>query len=358
MPAPAVPVEPPALQWDLFCRVIDNYGDAGVCWRLARRLAALGQRVRLIIDDAAPLGWMAPAGAAGVEVMPWPGPDDVGDVVVEAFGCDPPAAHVARMAEQARPAVWINLEYLSAEPYVERSHGLPSPQRNGLTKWFFFPGFTAATGGLLREAHLLEGRAAFDHQAWLARLGIEAQPGERLVSLFCYANSHLPALLQQLAMAPTLLLLTPGHAQRQVSDANLPPGLRTARLPWLTQDDFDRLLWACELNFVRGEDSLVRAAWAGAAFAWQAYPQDDGAHAAKIAALLAQMQAPPEMAAWWRGWNGIATLPELPDAANLQSWTGAVQAWRSRLVDQAGGADLAERLLAFVHGKSRSHPAA
>jgi hypothetical protein len=27
----------PAMQlhWDIFCRVIDNFGDIGVCWRLA-----------------------------------------------------------------------------------------------------------------------------------------------------------------------------------------------------------------------------------------------------------------------------------------------------------------------------------
>ena len=133
----------PALLWDIYCRVIDNLGDAGVCWRLAAGRAARGQRVRLVLDDAAPLGFMAPGGAPGVEVLPWPGPAVVGDVVVEAFGCDPPEATVAAMAARALTSVWLNLEYLSAEPYVERSHGLPSPQRNGLTKWFFYPGFSA-----------------------------------------------------------------------------------------------------------------------------------------------------------------------------------------------------------------------
>ena len=92
-----------ALQWDLFCRVIDNFGDVGVCWRLARELAARGQRVRLIIDDASALAWMAPGGAAGVTVLPWPGAAEPGDVVVEAFGCDPPSAFVAAMAKQAHP---------------------------------------------------------------------------------------------------------------------------------------------------------------------------------------------------------------------------------------------------------------
>ena len=37
---------------DLFCRVIDNWGDAGVCWRLARQLVReRGAQVRLWIDQ-------------------------------------------------------------------------------------------------------------------------------------------------------------------------------------------------------------------------------------------------------------------------------------------------------------------
>ena len=33
------------LLWDIFCQVIDNHGDVGVCWRLARELAARGHTV-------------------------------------------------------------------------------------------------------------------------------------------------------------------------------------------------------------------------------------------------------------------------------------------------------------------------
>ena len=344
----------PARQWDLFCRVVDNLGDVGVCWRLARDLASRGEQVRLVIDDPSALAWMAPGGAPGVQVLPWPGPAAPRDVVIEAFGCDPPPAFVEAMVRRNPAPVWINLEYLSAEAYVDRSHGLPSPQRNGLVKWFYFPGFTARTGGLLRETGLMAARAAFDGPAWLAGRGIAAQPGERVVSLFCYDNPAVPALLATLAHEPTLLLLTPGPAQRQVRTA--PPGVRLVHLPWLTQPDFDRLLWACELNFVRGEDSLVRAVWAGAPFVWQAYPQHDGAHAAKVQALLATMAAAPDVAALWRAWNGIgdaagvtgrAALPALPA---LRPWRDAVGAWRQSLLGQA---DLATALLDFTLGKAR-----
>ncbi|MDP1901563.1 MAG: elongation factor P maturation arginine rhamnosyltransferase EarP [Rubrivivax sp.] len=336
----------PALQWDLFCRVVDNLGDAGVCWRLAADLAARGQRVRLVIDDPRPLSFMAPQGAPGVQVWPWPGPAEPGDVVIEAFGCDPPPAFVQAMAARDRPPVWINLEHLSAEGYVERSHGLPSPQPHGLMKWFFFPGFTPRTGGLLREPGLIEARAAFDRSAWLAGQGIALQGGERLVTLFCYDNPAMASLLDDLARRPTLLLLTPGPAQAQVPQA--PAGVRLHRMPWMTQAGFDRLLWASELNFVRGEDSLVRALWAGAPFVWQLYPQHDGAHRAKLEAMLARMGAPSEVAAVWRAWNA-STPGAWPGLPALPPWRQSLQSWREALLSRP---DLTTALLAFVNRKA------
>ena len=338
-----------ALRWDLFCRVIDNHGDIGVCWRLAAELASRGQRVRLFVDDASALAWMAPQGRAGVEVLAWDAAlqvPDCGDVVIEAFGCELPDAFVARIAQRTRDAgrqpAWLNLEYLSAESYVERSHGLPSPVSAGpgagLVKRFFYPGFSDRTGGLLREEGLQAQQAAFDRDAWLReRLGIERRDGERLVSLFCYEPAALPQLLAQLEAgpAPTRLLVTAGRAtaavQRQIGLQPAPVlrGLLSiSYLPLLAQPDFDRLLWACDFNFVRGEDSLVRAIWAGRPFCWQLYPQDDGAHLAKLEAFLRWLQPADELALLYRSWNGAApgALPALRPA----DWAAHAAAVRER----------------------------
>lgn len=347
------------MEWDLFCEVVDNHGDLGVCWRLAVDLARRGERVRLFVDDASALAWMAPRGEPGVAVQPWATAEAARpavDVVVETFGCDPPGPFLRRMRERAAPPLWIDLEYLSAEAYVERSHALPSPQSvgdaAGLTRWFYYPGFTPPTGGLLREPDLMQRRARFDAKAWLAARGLAPAPGERVASLFCYANPALPALLERLAGEPTLLLVTAGLATQQVDaalgDRSTLGRMRVHRLPWLTQVDYDHLLWACDLNLVRGEDSFVRAQWAGAPFVWQIYPQRDAAHAAKLEAFLARFleTAEPDLAqacaALWRQWNGGAPAPAWPDAG---AWRAHCERWREGLLDQP---DLATQLLGFV----------
>jgi uncharacterized repeat protein (TIGR03837 family) len=230
-----------AHRWDIFCRVIDNYGDIGVCWRLAADLATRGAKVRLWVDDASALDWMAPGAVQGhwpgVRVLAWDQASDTSildtlapaDVWIEAFGCDIPPAFLAAGLQAAQlamraPPIWINLEYLTAERFAERAHGLPSPVMHGIakgqTKYFYYPGFTPHSGGLLREPDLAVRQARFDRADWLARQGIPWQ-GEQLVSLFCYEPAALPALLAQWQQGsrPTRLLVTPGRATAAVRAA-------------------------------------------------------------------------------------------------------------------------------------------
>lgn len=341
------------MRCDLFCRVIDNHGDLGVCWRLACQLVQRGVAVRLWIDEPAALRWMAGDGVAAVELCSWQeasGCSDPGDVVIEAFGCDPPAGFVTAMAAAARAPSWINLEYLSAEDYVERSHGLSSPRFDGpgrgLTKWFYFPGFGPQTGGLLREADLAQRQQAFDAERWLHTQGIATLPDERRVSVFSYPHAPIGQLSIWLDAQPTLWLLTP--------EAPLPPpvapaALRHRTLPWLSQTGYDHLLWACDLNLVRGEDSLVRALWAGVPFLWHIYAQTDGAHAHKLAAFLRMYLhgADAELAGPLRqlfgAWNGLAPWPTA--SIDLAAWRAHAGAVRDRLWAQG---DLVSRLLGFV----------
>ena len=282
--------------WDIFCRVIDNFGDAGVCWRLARQLVdEHACRVRLWIDAPEALCGLQPAYAPqcpgqavidGVDIRPWPADFPAvtpAGVVIEAFACDLPQTYLAAMASQPRPPVWFNLDYLSAESWVDGCHGLASPHPQlPLSKQFFFPGFSARTGGLLREARLPP-PVASDGAADRALR----------VNLFCYADAPVETLLRAHHASPTGIELGvfPGQPTQAVtaacaSLAGQPPACHILPLAFLPQSGLDSCLAAADINFVRGEDSFVRAQLAGRPFVWHIYRQADDAHLDKLHAFL------------------------------------------------------------------------
>ena len=367
-------------RWDIFCKVVDNFGDIGTCWRLARQLANEHEAdVRLWVDQLTTFAMICPAVSPdtdsqridGIEICRWR-PDfpsvEPADVVIEAFACDLPESYIAAMARKAVAPAWLNLEYLSAEAWVEGCHRLPSLRTQGpLTKHFFFPGFTPQTGGLLREHDLFDKRAAFDSAAeaefWRS-LGIPARTEQELrVSMFCYDNASLPDLLQCWAEGSdaVTVLATPGPATAQIAawfgKPFLPsPPLRLSSLtayalPFLSQSSYDRLLWACDVNFVRGEDSFVRAQWAGRPFVWHIYPQTEDAHLTKLDAFLSlylhRFETPNTVRGLWHSWNGgepIATT-WADFAANRNAIERHCKCWAAAL-DQTG--NLAHNLVCFV----------
>ena len=310
-----------AQRYDIFCKVVDNYGDAGVSWRIARQLVREHQiDVTLWIDALPSLARIATGidptrdfqSSDGICVRAWQASFtriQLPDVVIEAFGCGLPDTYVDAMATAQRAPIWINLEYLSAEPWVESAHALPSPlPRLPLTRYFYFPGFTDRTGGLLREAGLLEAREraqadAADRDALWRLLGISPSASALVVSLFCYSNPALPSLLDVWAEGDeSVLCLVPEGVATPTLDAwtggNVPHAGQTlargrlalATLPFVAQNEYDRLLWQCDLNIVRGEDSFVRAQWAARPFVWHIYPQTDDAHRVKLEEFLRRFE--------------------------------------------------------------------
>jgi uncharacterized repeat protein (TIGR03837 family) len=287
-------------RFDIFCRVVDNFGDAGVAWRLARMLAGVhGRATTLWIDDLAALARIVDGVDAalpmqsvdGVRVAPFDAAAQAApaDAVIEAFGCGLPEPYLDAM--ERRPPVWINLEYLSAETWVDGVHGLPSrqPQR-ALTRWFYFPGFTRATGGLLREPDLFARRAAY---------AVPRGDDGLDVSVFCYANPALPALCEVFARGPERLRLRLadgvaagdfaawlGHPLPPAPSRTVRGALTIDAMPFVPQPVYDERLWRCDLNFVRGEDSFVRAQWAQRPLVWHIYPQQQDAHRVKLDAFL------------------------------------------------------------------------
>lgn len=373
---------PDSPSWDIFCRVIDNFGDIGVCWRLARQLAAEHhQQVRLWVDDLPSLQRIWPETQlsdqqilCGVEVRHWAKQFDVAiepaDRVIEAFACDIPDTYLAAMAARkatGQAPLWINLEYLSAEAWVEECHGMASIHPStGLRKVFFFPGFSDRTGGLLRERALLTERKAFNAPAWLKRQGVQPAQDALLISLFAYKNPALHELLAawQESPQPIHCLVPEGRILTSLNDAlgqSLKAGDSCQRgnlcvqvLPFLTQSAYDQLLWACDINFVRGEDSLVRAQWAGVPCVWHIYVQDDDAHLVKLQAFLAAYTPAHEglraaLHQFWIDWNegGHTDTSWHQLIQYLPEWRAHCRRWTQQLSQPL---DLTQQLVNYCAG--------
>lgn len=371
--------------WDIFCTVVDNFGDIGICWRLSRQLANdYNICVRLFVDDLASFQKIchqvvlekSEQPLQEVLVVSWSETTDwseypVADVIIEALAGTVPENYVQKIAECSGSPLWLKLEYLSAEDWIESCHSLVSlhPQLP-LKKYFFFPGFTNKTGGLLKELDIQQQKKVFlqsssaQQQFW-QQLGIvQPQQYKQKISLFAYGHPQIASLLSywQQSDFKILCLVPEGQLAKRLSDL-LPvfknnsiaeQGSLTIKiLPFLSQQDYDKLLWSCDINFVRGEDSVIRAHWAEKPFIWQLYRQDDELHLKKLQAFLQRYTAamPSAMSLvvykLFLDWNTEADLVHnwLQFVEVLPEVTQHNQFWQQYL-EQNG--DLASNLVRFA----------
>jgi len=326
---------------DIFCTVIDNFGDIGVCWRLAKQLQQeYDLTIRLWVDDLACFAKLEPSLALNtpsqhcqnIEICYWrndhfPTTIQPYHVVIEGFACRLPDSFLQAMAQQTIKPIWLNLEYLSAESWTLGCHGLTSPHPTlPLKQTLFFPSFDERGGGLLRESELLTARDAFQQNKklqahfWQSLGYAQAMMADDRLSLFAYENNAVPALLEALSLQTkhSFLAITEGRVLANVSvwaKQNLKSGdcltigsLTIAILPFLSPSQYDQLLWACDINMVRGEDSFIRGHWAARPLLWHIYPQEENAHWPKLDAWLEVIKnlSPNDVEyylAAQRGWN-------------------------------------------------------
>lgn len=288
-----------AKRWDIFCRIVDNFGDIGVCWRLSQQLAVEHHlQIRLFIDDLAIASHIIPALNCElksqvinhVEILNWQSAITIepADVALETFSCELPSDYLASMQGIS---TWINLEYLSAESWVADFHGRSSNNTQP-PRHFFFPGFTEATGGLIREADIFKKNQLIANKKQLENDTLK-------VSLFCYPHAPITYLLNAMAESNQVVdcyvpasSILPHVAEFFNLDAIETGSILSKKnlnvhiVPFLSQADYDKLLVSCDINFVRGEDSWIRAIWAGKPFIWQPYLQTENTHVTKLNAFL------------------------------------------------------------------------
>ena len=398
------------MQADVFCRVVDNFGDIGVTWRLVRQLQREHNwSIRLWVDDLKSFQRLEARVhlhalqqvIEHIEIIRWgdPAPDLIPyPIVLCSFSCDLPATYIAQLHK--RPALWVNLEYLSAETWVEGCHGLPSLRGDGLSSYFFFPGFNAKTGGLLRERELLTHRDSWQkdlggQHRMLERLGVSAaalaawrlqstvsshrseidskrqsevqdislppsvhSQAARLLTLFCYPHAPAAQLLDALcADSRASVVLIPQGVAPELTTGRLGPlkQVYLERIPFVSQPEYDQLLWMADLNFVRGEDSIVRAVWAGKPLIWQIYPQTEGTHLIKLEAWLKMSSLPADIQDLMRKWNADTVSADLPNrfaqAVNAEAyaqWSSYASALSHTLAQET---DFAQALHDFCASK-------
>lgn len=383
--------------WDIFCTVVDNYGDIGVTWRLAKQLVSEYHiPITLWVDDLNSFSHILPTldptlvsqCFSGVIIHHWTTPLAVpyypGKVLIEAFACELPnevkrqLARLHKTTPQVVP-LWLNLEYLTAENWVEGCHGLPSMHISGIKKYFYFPGFTPKTGGLICERELFAERDAWQQDPanklqlfeQLGLQGIQAQ--DSVFSIFSYETASLPALCELWQASATseakihallpkgrslssLQHLLPCHVDALMPGQHIKLGNLTLHiLPMTDQQGFDRLLWSCDVNIVRGEDSFLRAQWAAKPFIWHIYPQEDDYHLIKLEAFIRLYcdNLPPDIADTWSKLNFAFNQDE--QSAVKTHWQNLnpvslplLQHAKDWPIDAINAADLATRLVQFV----------
>ena len=286
----------------LTCKVIDFFGDIGVAWRIAKQLKIdFNIEVHLLVDDLVTTKRLIPSidlslqkqTINGINICHYDFSEDSTslppppDFVFNLFNIDLP--HSYKTLIKRKKSKYIAIEYLSAEPWVDNFHLKPSidPQ-SGLIKTYFYPGFTNQTGGLIREKGLFLRREAFDQsrrKKLIQSLG--GDPNLYSISLFYYPIQKIEVFLDVIDhINKPAQFFIPQYLFDLLKLKNNYQFIHIIPYPFLNHDDFDNLLWSCDLNFVRGEDSWTRAIWAGKPFIWQPYIQENNIHLIKLKAFL------------------------------------------------------------------------
>ncbi|AGF46726.1 conserved hypothetical protein of the DUF2331 family [Candidatus Kinetoplastibacterium desouzaii TCC079E] len=358
---------------DIFCKVIDNYGDIGFCWRLARDLAHnYNCEVALIVNETEKFSKLNSKidinskyqKVDNIEIFLWNENNFLdktpGNLVIESFGCNLPSYYISKIIE--KNSVWINIEYLSAETWVNEYHLKPSKITNNYNKFFFFPGFNYKTGGLIIEKNLKNQRDDFQKSLYLQNIflksiGIDSfflnRRNESIFCyLFCYETANIYKLIQSLQKINKQIIILTNKDNKliKIKKEYIPSTVHIIKIPFVNQPDFDKILWSMDINFIRGEDSFVRSILANKPMIWHIYKQEEDVHIKKLKAWLKIYNAPKFVENIILSWNQDEmeifdkNITEAILPKNISLWKKHAQNWGDLQITQAS---LSYKLLKF-----------
>ena len=310
---------------DIFCEIIDNFGDIGVVYRISKELKKIFQNVRIRIvlnrleefkainkkvkdvDYQEIDGLICVTEKYVKENMESFG---VSDVFIEAFGCNVPEEYVKTAKENSK--LWINLEYLSGEKWIEDFHLCESLiDSKTLKKIFFMPGFSEKSGGVIIDSGFLE-RMKFgkeNRDEVLKKYFKDFDLKDKFIGTVFSYEKNFENLLETLKNyeKETVLLLMGEKTQKSFSEIlkkNLTEDygnivkygkITMIYSDFFSQEEYEEIISASDFNFTRGEDSFVRGIILGKPFMWHIYLQEEKAHMDKIKAFTERFKESVEV---------------------------------------------------------------
>lgn len=278
---------------DIFCQVIDNYGDVGVAYRLAREFKRVypNKKLRFVINQIEELNLIRKS--EDIEIILYKDISKIensADLIIESFGCEIPKEYMDKALKNAE--LIINLEYFSAEKWVDDFHLQESFLGGNLKKYFFIPGLSEKSGGILLDNEFLERKKKVEanKEYYLEKFEIK-EKYDLIGSVFSYEKNFdsLIEELKKLGKKIILLILsekTQKNFIKYFDNGNNYDKIKFVKLPFFSYDKYEELLALCDFNLVRGEDSFVRALLLGKPFLWHIYPQDENTHIKKLESFL------------------------------------------------------------------------
>lgn len=278
---------------DIFCEVIDNYGDVGVAYRLAREFKRIypNKQLRFIISKTEELDLIKKA--EDITIIAYKNIDKIetpADLVIETFACNIPETYMNKALKTSK--LIINLEYFSSENWVDDFHLQESFLGGNLKKYFFIPGLSEKSGGIILDKEFLDrkNKVQENKEYYLKQFNIN-ENYDLIISVFSYEKNfdNFLETLQKLDKKVLLLLLsekTQKNFIKYFDNNNYYDKIKAVKLPFFTYDKYEELLALCDINLVRGEDSFVRALLLAKPFLWHIYPQDENAHIIKLESFL------------------------------------------------------------------------
>lgn len=315
----------------LLCKVVDNYGDIGFVYRLARSISKKNPdaKLRLVVSNLNSFSKMAPGVDENLSVQEFNGwkvldwnADEVcknefaknpPSVILECFQCGRPEwlEEILFDKERTEAVQIVNVEYLTAEDWAEEFHLLKSGTRSAMVrKMNFMPGFTEKTGGLLFDEkftsfvkdknlaleelksvpQIHDALSAFtDSNVFAMTYFSYGREFKTLVSAFeRFQNSRQ----QENENFQLQVFLAAGLSQKPFVEEfkRQNASFKIVELPYLQQSQWDALITLSDFNFIRGEDSFCRAALSGKPFMWHAYFQDGEFQIVKVEAFVKRMK--------------------------------------------------------------------